>query len=266
MIKGGRYGTMSILEAIILGIIQGLTEFLPISSSGHLVLFQKLFGLKEGNLTFDTMVHFGTLAAVVVIFWQDIVHMIRRPFDRLTLLVVVGTIPTAIIGLALKDWFEALFASGSTLGVEFIATGIIIWIAESMGRGRKRLNEISYGDALLIGTLQGAAILPAISRSGLTIAGALFRGIERETAARYSFLLSVPAILGAAILQIKDITAADNTPLITLIVGTVVSGVAGYLAVKMMLALLQRGTMKVFSWYVWVLGAGIIIAQLLGKF
>ncbi|MDA8233983.1 MAG: undecaprenyl-diphosphate phosphatase [Clostridia bacterium] len=259
---------MSILEAIILGIIQGLTEFLPISSSGHLVLFQKLFGLTEGTFTFDIMVHLGTLVAVAVIFWKDIVYMIKRPFDRLTLLVIVGTIPTVIIGLAFKDYFKALFESGSSLGIEFIVTGAIIWFAENMRRGHKKIDQVTYGDAILIGILQGAAILPAISRSGLTIAGALFRGIERETAARYSFLLSIPAILGGVVLDGKDVfeQGLGNISLTPLLIGTVVSAIAGYLAIKTMIALIQRGSLKVFSWYVWVLGIGIIMAQLLGKF
>ncbi|MHB8172783.1 MAG: undecaprenyl-diphosphate phosphatase [Thermincolia bacterium] len=259
---------MTILEGIILGIIQGATEFLPISSSGHLVLFQKLFGLKEGNLTFGTMVHFGTLVAVVAMFWKDIVHMIKRPFDRLTLLIVVGTVPTVIIALVFKDFFEYLFESGSSIGIEFIVTGIIIWFAENMGRGHKKMDQVSYGDAILIGILQGVAILPAISRSGLTIAGALFRGIERETAARFSFLLSVPAILGAVVLDGKNIAeqGLGQISLAPLLIGTLVSAIAGYLAIKTMIAIIQRGSMKIFSWYVWILGGGIIIAQLLGKF
>lgn len=259
---------MSVVESIILGIIQGITEFLPISSSGHLVLFQKLFGLHEANLVFDTMLHLGTLLAVFVVFWEDIVSMIKKPFSKLTLLVVVGTIPTGIIGLAFKDFFERLFASGQSLGVEFLVTGLILLLAERMPSGRKSINQISYGDALLVGTLQGAAILPAISRSGLTIAGCLFRGIDRETAARYSFLLSIPAILGASVLQGKDLLdmGLGEVPVVTYGIGTLMSAIAGYFAIKVMIRLIQQGSLKIFTYYVWVLGIGIVIAQLLGKF
>ncbi len=259
---------MQYLEAVILGIIQGLTEFLPISSSGHLVLFQKLFGLEEGNLTFDTMLHLGTLLAVFIIFWDDIVAMIKQPFSKLSILVVAGTIPTAIIGLALKDFFEQLFASGRTIGVEFIITGLILWWAESRPFGYKKIEDITLLDAGLIGVLQGAAIFPAISRSGLTIAGALFRGIERDTAARYSFLLSIPSILGAVVLQAKDIQkqGLGDVQLLPMLVGTIVSAVFGYLAIKWMLRLIAGGKLKLFSYYVWFLGLVIVVAQLLGRF
>ncbi len=259
---------MQYLEAVILGIIQGLTEFLPISSSGHLVLFQKLFGLEEGNLTFDTMLHLGTLLAVFVIFRDDIVAMIKQPFSKLSILVVAGTIPTAIIGLALKDFFEQLFASGRTIGVEFIITGLILWWAESRPFGYKKIEDITLLDAGLIGVLQGAAIFPAISRSGLTIAGALFRGIERDTAARYSFLLSIPSILGAVVLQAKDIQkqGIGDVQLLPMLVGTIVSAVFGYLAIKWMLRLIAGGKLKLFSYYVWFLGLVIVVAQLLGRF
>lgn len=259
---------MQYIEAVVLGIIQGLTEFLPISSSGHLVLFQKLFGLEEGNLTFDTMLHFGTLLAVFVIFWDDIVAMIKQPLSKLSILVVAGTIPTAAIGLTLKDFFEKLFDSGHTLGVEFIITGLILWWAESRPFGNKKIEDVTLLDAGLIGVLQGAAILPAISRSGLTIAGALFRGIERDTAARFSFLLSVPSILGAVVLQAKDIQeqGVGDVQLLPMIVGTIVSAVFGYLAIKWMLRLIAGGKLKLFAYYVWFLGLVILVAQLLGRF
>jgi undecaprenyl-diphosphatase len=259
---------MHFFETIMLGIIQGLTEFLPISSSGHLVLMQKLFGLKEGNLTFDTMLHLGTLLAVLIIFWTDIISMIKKPLSRLTILVVAGTIPTAIIGLSFKDFFERLFASGSTLGVEFIITGLILWWAESRPFGHKQLEEVTLADAGIIGVMQGIAILPAISRSGLTIAGALFRGIERDTAARFSFLLSIPSILGAVVLQAKDIRAQGlgDFQLLPMLVGTIMSAIFGYLAIKWMLKLITKGKLKYFAYYVWILGTVILVAQLLGRF
>jgi undecaprenyl-diphosphatase len=259
-----------LFHSIILGIIQGLTEFLPISSTGHLVLGRKLMGLEEAGLFLDTMLHLGTLLAVVVVFWQDIVYMIRNPFSRLSMLILVGTIPTAIIGLTFKDYFEEISVSGATIGYEFIATGFILWFADNLkGKGTKTLEQIKMSDALIIGTLQGAAILPAISRSGLTIAGALFRGIDKAAAARFSFLLALPAILGAVVLQTKNVVegvAITSIGTIPLIVGTLAAGLSGYIAVKWMLSILQKGSLKWFSIYVWILGAAILIAQWTGNF
>lgn len=264
---------MNILESIVLGIIQGLTEFLPISSSGHLVLAQKLFGLRDVESTaliFDTMVHVGTLVAVFIVFWKDILYMLKRPFSKLSLLVIAGTIPTVAIALLLKHWIEEAFKSGNTLGIEFIITGLILWYAERKRSGNKKVDDVSYIDAAWVGILQGLAIFPAISRSGSTIAGALMRGIERETAARYSFLLSIPAILGAVVLQSKDIlkagTGQGGIGILPLGIGTLVSCISGYIAIRFMLRLIAKGNLRIFAYYVWVLGSLIIIAQLIGKF
>lgn len=255
-----------LLEHIILGIVQGLTEFLPISSTGHLVLFRQLFGLQEAGLLFDTMLHFGTLIAVVIIFWPEIKHLLRNPFGRLARLLVAGTIPTAIIGLAFEDYFEEISRTGLTIGYEFLATGVIIWGVESMRKGTRSFEQIGYADALIIGTLQGAAILPAISRSGLTIAGALMRGIERSEAARFSFLLSLPAILGAVVLQTKKLTdhPIDSSALIPMVIGTMFSAIAGYFAIRWMLKIISAGSMKGFAVYVWLLGVLILAMQLCG--
>lgn len=258
---------MTVLQSLILGIVQGLTEFLPISSSGHLVLFQRFFGLEEGVLTFDVLVHLGTLVAVFAVFWQDIVSVIKRPWQKLTLLVIVATIPTGIMGLGLKDFFESLFESGKSLGIEFIATGMIIWFADSIRQRSKGINEISYFDAAFVGVMQGIAILPAISRSGLTIAGSLFRGIDRATAARFSFLVSIPAIAGAAALDLKNVLeqGVPHGLMTPYIVGFVASALSGYWAIKFMIRLLQKGSMKGFAYYVWALGIVVIGLQLTGK-
>lgn len=264
---------MNILESIVLGIIQGLTEFLPISSSGHLVLAQKLFGLRDVEstaLVFDTMVHLGTLVAVFIVFWKDIIYMLKQPFSKLTVLIIAGTLPTIAIALLFKDAIEAAFKSGNTLGIEFVATGFILWYAESKRSGRKKIDDISYIDAALVGTLQGLAIFPAISRSGSTIAGALMRGIERKTAARYSFLLSIPAILGAVVLQGKGILKAGagqgSIGILPLGIGTLAACISGYIAIRFMLRLIEKGSLRIFAYYVWILGGIIIAAQLLGKF
>jgi undecaprenyl-diphosphatase len=255
-----------LIEHIILGIVQGLTEFLPISSTGHLVLFRQLFGLQEAGLLFDTMLHLGTLIAVVIVFWPEIKHVLTNPFGKLARLLVVGTIPTAVIGLAFEDYFEEISRTGVTIGYEFIVTGMIIWAVESMRKGHRRFDQINYTDALIIGTLQGAAILPAISRSGFTIAGALLRGIERGDAARFSFLLSLPAILGAVVLQTMKLVdhPLESTALIPMLIGTVFAAIAGYFAIRWMLKILTSGSMKGFAIYVWILGAVILAMQFLG--
>jgi undecaprenyl-diphosphatase len=177
---------MDLLHGIILGLVQGLTEFLPVSSSGHLVLFQKLFGL-SGVLSFDIAVHVASLAAVMVVFRRDIAAMIAHPLSKPTLLVLAGTAPTAIIGIALKDPIESLFESGATLGLEFITTGLILLFAEALSKRRgkrKAIEETSYLDAAVVGVAQGAAILTALSRSGLTLAAALGCGMERDSESR----------------------------------------------------------------------------------
>lgn len=255
-----------LLQHIILGIVQGLTEFLPISSTGHLVLFRQLFGLQEAGLLFDTMLHFGTLIAVVIVFWPEIMHLIKNPFGKLMRLLVVGTIPTAIIGLGFEDYFEQISKTGVTIGWEFLATGVIIWGVESLRKGTRSFEQINYTDALIIGTLQGAAILPAISRSGLTIAGALMRGIDRGEAARFSFLLSLPAICGATLLQTVKLVEEPvvNSMLIPMIIGTVFAAIFGYLAIRWMIKIISSGSMKGFAIYVWILGAVILAMQFLG--
>lgn len=255
-----------LLEHIFLGIVQGLTEFLPISSTGHLVLFRKLFGLQEAGLLFDTMLHFGTLIAVCIVFWEQIRYILAHPLSKLARLLVVGTIPTAVIGLAFEDYFEEISRTGVTIGWEFLATGAILWGVESMRRGSRTFDEIGYTDALIIGTLQGAAILPALSRSGLTIAGSLLRGIERADAARFSFLLSLPAILGACALQAVKVAKAplETSLLIPMTVGTICSAIAGYIAIRWMLGIISRGSMKGFAIYVWILGIVILALQWLG--
>jgi len=257
--------TMNTLQAIILGIIQGLTEFLPISSSGHLVLFQKIFGINEPTLAFDTMVHVGTLVAVVTVLWKEIFALLRRPFQKLTWLLVAGTIPTIIIAVLFKDYIEMMFKSGSTLGFEFIVTGLILLFAEGLNSGRKRVEETSYLDAAFIGVMQGIAIMPAISRSGLTISGALMRKLDREFAAKFSFLMSIPAILGAAVFQAKDIMDAGGAYLISvpMLAGTVAAAVAGYFSVRFMILMMKKGSMKIFSYYVFALGALVLIDQYL---
>lgn len=259
---------MSKLEAFVLGIIQGLTEFIPISSTGHLYLGRHLFGLDEAGIFLDTMLHIGTLLAVLVIYKNEIITIIKNPFGKLSKLVIIGTIPAVVVGLLLSDLFDSISKTGITIGWEFIFTGMILWIAEAVRRGDKTLHSITYGDALFIGTFQAAAIFPAVSRSGLTIAAGLFRKLDRETAAYFSFLLSIPAIAGGVVLQFGELASGqvENISFSSLLVATIASALFGYFAIVWMVNFLKKHSLRFFAVYVWILGLLIIILQLTGIF
>jgi undecaprenyl-diphosphatase len=259
------------LKIVVLGILQGLTEFLPVSSSGHLLLMRKLFGLTEGGLFLDVMLHVGTLAAIFTVFWKDIRQMIRRPFERFPMLIIVASIPTAIIGILFKSRVEFLAETGAIAGICFLFTGAILWIAENIkNRGWKQIWEISFVNALFIGILQGVAVLPAVSRSGSALAGCFLCEMERKTAAKFVFIMSIPPVLGAALLELKDVAEGGVTlppaGVGGVLLGMLAAAVSGYAAIRWMLRIIQKGSLKIFSIYVWILGAGIIIAQVLHVF
>ncbi|MFT9849157.1 undecaprenyl-diphosphate phosphatase [Aneurinibacillus sp. REN35] len=261
---------MNELQAIVLGIIQGLTEFLPVSSTGHLYIGRHLFGLDEAGLFLDTMLHIGTLFAVLAVYGDDVIEIIKRPFNKLTGLLIVGTLPAVAVGLIFEDFFEGISRTGITVGYEFLVTGVVLWLADGWkNRGEKSLERISYRDALFIGCFQAAAILPALSRSGLTIAASLFRCMDREAAARFSFLLSLPAIGGGVLLQSVKVVTGESREVIglsPLLFGAFFSALFGYVAVRWMIGLLKRGSLKGFAMYVWVLGLFILGAQWMGMF
>lgn len=263
---------MKIIQAVILGLIQGLTEFLPVSSSGHLALAQTMFGITEGAKSFTILLHVGTLVAVFLVYWPDIWELIKKPFQRTTYLLIAGTIPTVIIALLFGDLIDELFAGGKLLGFCFIITGLVLLYADHKAPGRKKVKNMSYFDALVVGTLQGIAICPAISRSGMTITGSLSRGLNRENAAKFSFLLSIPAILGGMVLELKDVFFAE-APAVTetigvapMAVGFVVAAVSGYLAMRFMVDLIKKGKLRYFSYYVFALGALVLVDQNLTHF
>jgi len=252
---------LGLIEAAILGIVQGLTEFLPISSSGHLVLMQHFLGVKDSGLMFEVLVHFATLLAVIVIYWQDIKGLIERPFQYYNWLLIIGTIPTAVIGLAFEDVFEKLFSSVEVVGLMLIITGILLLFSEMLSRKGHAMINFKSKHAFLIGFGQGLAITPGISRSGITIAIGLLLGLNRENAARFSFLLSVPAILGATVLKCRGLfnETGVNPQLLPYIVGALFAGVSGYFAIKILLRLLQRKKLYYFSLYCWILGLSVLI-------
>ena len=258
---------MSVFEAVILGIVQGLTEFLPISSSGHLVLLRKIFGISEPAMFFDTMVHVGTLLAVFVVLWRDIWAILRRPLQRLTGLLIVATVPAVIAALLLGETIEQAFETGRFLGFSFLATTALLIIAELLSRrarsgdGLKKAEDMSWLDALVIGILQAIAISPGLSRSGATISGALSRKLDRDFAARFSFLLSIPAILGAVVLQVKDLSgAADGgIPAAAVVAGSLSAAVVGFFAVRFMLKIIREKSLFGFAIYTAVLGTLILV-------
>jgi undecaprenyl-diphosphatase len=259
---------MDWLQAIILGIIQGLTEFIPISSTGHLYLGRKLFGLEEAGLFLDTMLHIGTLIALLVFYKDILLNLIQKPFSRITALLIVGTIPAVIAGVLFSDFFDGISKTGVTIGWEFLVTGLFLWFADSIKNGAKKIEDLSLFDSFFIGSFQAFAIFPAISRSGMTIVGALIRKMDKEAAAYFSFLLSIPAICGGVIFQLKDVMS-DNVPQISffsMLVATISSAFFGYLAVRFMISFIKRKSLKLFAVYVWVLGGVIIILQQLAIF
>lgn len=265
---------MDFLEGLLLGIIQGLTEFLPVSSSGHLVLMQHLLGWDklplDVVLTFDTTVHLGTLAAVVVVFWRDLRdlltawwHGLRRgkPLEtstsRLAWWIVLGTIPAVLAGLLLEDIFEQLFGTPRAVGGFLLLTAMILLLSERLGRRQRDLETLTWLDSLLIGFGQAAAIAPGLSRSGATIATGMFRELERKEATRFSFLLSVPIIAGTGLLQLaKWVLGAESAQFAALpmLVGFLAAAISGYAAIRFLLNYVQRRPLYPFALYCAIVG------------
>jgi len=273
---------LDLLYAILLGILQGLTEFLPISSSGHLVIAQDIFNIQEADLAFDVILHVGTLVAVLVYYWRDVLNLISeffiligdfikgkkprlldhsRPYRVLMIMIIIATIPTAIIGLVFDDLFSRLFESADFVGYALIVTGILLWIANSMVSGRKNIKNMTAWDAVTVGLVQGLAITPGISRSGSTIFAGLVRGLNRELATRFSFLLSIPAILGAVVLEGKDVFESASTvhEVVPVLAGFIAAAVSGYLAIHFLISVLQKKKLNYFSYYCWALGLMTIL-------
>ncbi len=247
------------LQAVILGLVQGLTEFLPVSSSGHLVIVQHLLGIEAEMMSFDVFVHVGTLVAVLAAFRKDIWALLKKPFQRFTGMVVLACIPTALMGLLLDDVFEHLFSSLAAVACALIVTGILLQLSDRYD-GNKKAEDMSVADALIIGTLQGFAITPGLSRSCTTLFGSLLRGLDRKEAARFSFILSIPVILGAALRELLKLDGGAISG--TYLLGAVVAAVSGYFAITVFLRLLEKKSMKYFSLYVWVLAAVLLISSL----
>ena len=252
---------MSILEAIVLGIVQGLTEFLPVSSSGHLVLLQNIFGISEPQLFFDTMLHLGTLVAVVIVMRKEIIDLFKKPFHNLGYL-VIATVPAVIVALLLNDLVEGAFA-GTYLGYGFLFTAIVLTLAEMLSkRRRQKRRSVSAGSAVTMGIMQAIAIFPGVSRSGSTIAGGLASGLDRKKAASFSFLMSIPVILGSVLLQGYKVVGSNvSVEWAPTIIGAICAAVSGYFAVRFMLALIQKKRLYGFAVYVLILGIFVLLDQ-----
>lgn len=278
---------MGFLSSIFLGLVQGIAEFLPISSSGHLSLFQHFFGLSEAGLFFDVLLHLGTLIAIFVYYWKDIVNLVKAfirlvaglfsrkkkeegkkgrkdPGARMILMLIVATLPLIVV-LPIKDKVESLYSNTIFVGCALIVTGCILFFSDRMAKGKKTVRSATLLDALLVGVGQALAVVPGLSRSGTTISAGMLRGFSRKFAVRFSFLLSIPAVLGANIISIGDAVAAgiDTSLLPAYIAGTVVAAVSGYFAIRLVNLLADKGKFGNFAYYCWGIGAAAVIATLI---
>ena len=285
---------MELLKAIILGFIQGVAEFLPISSSGHLAIFKNVLGFDtDTGLLFDVLLHLGTLAAVFVVFRKDIFELIKEgfaiigqffkslfgcvfkkekwqpvvttPYRRFVMLVIVSTIPTGIMGILLSDWIDAASATLIVPGVLLLINGIQLLISDRLPDGKLMEADASYRKAAIVGVAQGVATFPGISRSGTTITACLACGFKREFAVKYSFIMSIPAILGALVLELLDFAPEmlSGSDIVNYSLGTLVSAVVGYICIKTMLVVVRGKKFKYFAYYCFAMGAFAVLFHFL---
>ncbi|HJG86143.1 undecaprenyl-diphosphate phosphatase [Pseudoflavonifractor capillosus] len=281
---------MNYLMSILMGLIQGVAEFLPISSSGHLTLFQAFFGMEnmeETHMFFTVLLHFGTLISVCIVYWRDIIDMIREFFlgiralavrdesvgkppatRRMVMLIVVATLPLFVM-VFFKNTLEQVFSNPILVSCMLLLTGFILFFSDRLARGHKTAKNATVTDALLVGCAQAVAIIPGISRSGATISAGMLRGFDRNFAVRFSFLMSLPAVVGATLLELKDAATAPDfaeqvVPLLPVyLVGVVVSAVVGYFAIRLVKSLADKGKFGSFAYYCWAVGAVSLIAGIL---
>ena len=279
---GGPY--LTYIQAAVLGIVQGVAEFLPISSSGHLTLFQHFFGMQEPDNLFNILLHFATLLAVCIYYWQDIWEMILEffrgiaalcsgagshepppPARRLVMLVIVGTLPLFLV-LPIQDKVEALGANPIFVCCVLLFTGVILFVSDRIAKGHKTAKNATVKDALLVGVAQGFATLPGLSRSGSTIAAGMALGFDRKFAVRYSFLLSLPAVLGATLIKVLQVAGEgiDMELLPKYLAGMVLSGIVGYFSIKLVNLLTDKGKFGAFAYYCWAAGGVALVLCLLG--
>jgi len=264
---------MDAMEAIVLAVLQGLTEFLPVSSSGHLVLAQHWFGqFGETNLLYDVMLHFATVTAIFVYFWDDLLTLgkgyvgwetggssLFTGAERKTIhFIILASIPTAILGLGIESIGVSSLARPDLVGGFLLLTGVILWVGRAKTAGRK-IQDMKALDALTIGVVQGIAVFPGISRSGSTIAGGLLLGLDRELSARFSLLISIPAVLGATVLELGKALGHIQSAMSLYVGGMVVAALVGYASISLILRLVKHDHFHFFSYYLWPLGVGVIL-------
>ena len=243
-------------QAMILGLVQGLTEFLPVSSSGHLILVREIMGLNNGvngqfNLMFDIMAHVGTLVAVVIVLYKPILDLFKKPFKRLAML-VVACIPAVIVGFLFKDYIEDYFSTAKYLCFFFLFTAVIMLVSEILAKRNKKPKELGWGSAIAMGVMQGVGVFPGVSRSGSTIFGGTVVGTDSKQIATFSFLMSIPIILGSLLLSVIDVAQAGALAQIdwfSIFVGAASAFASGYIAVRVMLKLIAKADFKWFSLY-----------------
>lgn len=270
---------MSFFQAIILGLVQGLAEFLPISSSGHLALLQAFFGVESDSvLLFTVLLHVGTLVSVFIIYWKDIVELVvelfrtikdlctgkglrinSSPTRRLGFMIIVATIPTAIIGLLFEDFFESLYSSIASIALGLVFTGFILLIAERSGKEDKGIMEMKFRHAIFVGIMQGIAICPGVSRSGSTLFGSLMSGLERKLAVKFAFLISIPSILGSVVLEAPKAFAEgiDGSLAGPIIAGVIIATLSGIFAIKTMIRVVSNKRLIGFTIYVWLVAIAV---------
>ncbi|MCA1795989.1 MAG: undecaprenyl-diphosphate phosphatase [Desulfuromonadaceae bacterium] len=260
---------MTMLQAIFLGLLQGLTEFLPVSSSGHLAIAQHFIaGFEQPGILFEVILHFGTLIAVVLYFSKDIKNLCLCPWDKtaqgkeyrkLLLLIIFGSIPTAVIGLTFKDTFTGMFDNMFAVACMLLITGTLLFAAQRWRHGKRSIESITFTDAFITGVAQSLAIAPGISRAGATIATLLFRGVDGASAARFSFLLSLPAITGATLLSIGDMQNLPTEQIPVYLAGGAMAFISGLAAIHMLLRILARQRLSVFALYCWAVACAVFM-------
>ncbi len=272
---------MSVREAVFLGIVQGLTEFLPVSSSGHLAIAQHcLPNFHQPGVLFDVLLHLGTLLAIIIYFRKEILSILssllpkpqrglvpqeeatRKAYRNLAFFIVVGSLPAAGIGLGFEQQVIRLFSSIPLVGAMLIVTGMALFLAEIIPRRASGRKRVGIGDALIIGLAQAFSIIPGISRSGLTIAAALLRGIDGEAAVRFSFLLSIPAILGAVALNLKNLDQVPSGETWAYIAGTLTAVIIGLASLWLLQKMVRLRRLRLFAYYCWVVGAAVLVIAL----
>ena len=256
---------MSLLEAIILGLIQGLSEFLPVSSSGHLLVAHQVFGITgEDNLTFIIVLNMGSLVPLLWVFRKDVWALIRNPFQKMTALLIIATLPVIIVTVLFLDYIEQMFHLVHFLPVGFVITGIVLLLSDKFSKGKRDIGELNVIDAVLVGLAQAVAVFPGLTRSGSTITASLARGLNRESAAKFSFLMSIPTAFGALILRAGHIVSGrvliDDLNFLNLGAGFITAAVSGYLAINFMLSIVKKAKLKYFAlYYVFALAIFVIL-------